>query len=481
MRTKISCLRAVIGLAILSCNILLFAETDSFTNNTYAISDVPYKLVEGSYLIDDTDILDRPTLMIPIRGSFYLKRISSNPLFTNYAVQQLNFTSTTTYNPYTGKFIDGTYHYGGEFAVTQRMILKGYINDSPLLRFDSGMTVPTIGCPWIEIDLVQVDPNDPVQYYRLHLVAVPWPKIWFSTSTGFTRSSGIQVSGGDLLSTSGLIIRRNNQLTARLGIMPIVPDLGLDAVILGKCTDLSAAVWRYRPIWFSLPQDVFSETLGMLHKGDLLSEQGTIIKSYIDFISPFMPMPPVADFGLDATTKTLQGELLFSINEDFFSENLEKTISNGDLLSERGYIFRTNTELLSKFNLCPSFASIDVGLDAVYVWPHGEVWFSTKTSFCDELYEIIGHGDLLSSYGKVILRNRDLVKRFEPMEDLDDFGLDALEILWPNLKADLNEDGVVDLIDYSLLAQVWPSDISDNFGNILDMSSFCEEWLAEIE
>jgi hypothetical protein len=470
----------------------VLAEIDFFTNDSYAFSAVRYKLAEGSILIDDTDILMRPTLMVPIQGSFYLKRLPSNPLFTNYAIQDLRLKSTTSDSSYTGKF-NGTYRYGGEFALTQQMILKGYINNSPLLTLDSYMTVPTIRYPWIEIDLVQVDPNNPFQYYRLHLVAAPWPKIWFSTSTSFTTSSGIKIGHGDLLSMSGMIVRRNNQLTARLGIMPMVPDFGLDAVMLGKFSSLPLPMSRYRPVWFSLPQDVNSMTLGLLHNGDLLSEQGTIVKSYEDFISPFVPMPLIEDYGLDAIARAPSGELLFSTNKNFFSEKLGRNISNGDLLSENGYVYRSSVDLLSKFVLCPTFAPIDIGLDAAYVWPHGEVWFSTKSSFPDQQYGMIGHGDLLSSYGKVVLRNRELLERFAPIEDLADFGLDALEILWPNLAADLNDDGVVDLIDYSIFARSWMSSrgnnrynsicdiVDDNSVDMHDAVAFSEDWLAEVE
>ena len=204
-------------------------------------------------------------------------------------------------------------------------------------------------------------------------------------------------------------------------------------------------------------------------------------------------MPPIADYGLDAIARAPSGELLFSTNKDFFSEKLGTTISNGDLLSEKGYIFRSSSDLLSKFDLCPTFAPIDFGLDAVYVWPHGEVWFSTKSSFPEQQYGMIEHGDLLSSYGKVVLRNRELLEAFKPVEDLADFGLDAIEILWPNLAADLNEDGVVDLIDYSIFARSWMSvsgdskydglcDIfDDNSVDVLDAVVFFEDWLAEVE
>ena len=57
---------------------------------------------------------------------------------------------------------------------------------------------------------------------------------------------------GDLLSSAGRVVRRNNDLTRNLGLMPIAPDVGLDAV------DIIAG----GEILFSINQDVFSETLG---------------------------------------------------------------------------------------------------------------------------------------------------------------------------------------------------------------------------
>ena len=75
---------------------------------------------------------------------------------------------------------------------------------------------------------------------------------------------------------------------------------------------------------------------------------------------------------------------------------------------------------------------------------------------------MIGPGDLLSSYGKVVLRNSELLKAFKPTEKMADFGLDALEISWPYIEADLNEDGVVDLIDYSIFLQASEPGSSDN-------------------
>jgi len=50
----------------------VLAETDFFTNDSYALSAVRYKLAEGSILIDDTDVLDRPTLMVPELPHFFV-------------------------------------------------------------------------------------------------------------------------------------------------------------------------------------------------------------------------------------------------------------------------------------------------------------------------------------------------------------------------------------------------------------------------
>ena len=465
------------------------ADPNSFQSDLYGTSAIRYRLVEGSTLTEDSEIADRPSIRVPIRGYFWLKQLSSDPLFTNYNINRLKFQSKDSSFPSYHGLLNGTFRVGGEVALLQQMVLKGTIDGSEEILLDSGLQKIDINFPWIEMDVDQMFP-DPFRAYNLHLVAVPWPKTWFSTATSFTSSSGVKVSNGDIISTSGKVISKNNQLTGKLGIMPIVQDLGLDAIMLEKPLK-PLAMDRSRTIFFSLPQDEFSETLGYLHNGDLLSDKGTVIKSYKDFISPFGPMPPVPDYGLDAIAYSNRGELIFSIQKDFFSEKQGKTISNGDLLSDKGYVFKTNNELLSKFKLYPTYVAIDFGLDAVYVWPWGEVWFSTKSSFPVEQYEIIGHGDLISSYGKVILRNSELLEAFKPTEKIADFGLDSLEILWPKLEADLNEDGVVDFTDYAIFIEATKVDVNDidydadyatiegNPVYVPDIGAFFEDWLKE--
>jgi hypothetical protein len=224
------------------------------------------------------------------------------------------------------------------------MALELSINSSEGLRFDSGPGPLQAGFPWIEIALHQEPPTDPMHKFGLHLVGVPWPAVWFSTGVGFTSSRpGLgRISDGDLRSSEGEVVRSNHELTARLGIMPVVLDTGLDAVMLPAPL---LPPWFVPPkweAWFSTAKDVFSETLGQRHHGDLLSEAGSVVRRYHEVLAPFCPQPPMADSGLDAATFGPRGVLSFSTREGFFSECLGVAVAPRDLLEEGGEDFRAS-------------------------------------------------------------------------------------------------------------------------------------------
>lgn len=261
-----------------------------------------------------------------------------------------------------------------------------------------------------------------IQVFQLDLAAAPVREIWFSTVSGFTSGYYGQpptnhVSAGDLISVSGRIVKRNHELIGRLGIMPIAPDIGLDAVDVLPSGEIA----------LSVEEDIFSETLGPLQHGDLLSSQGRILHSNQDLLARFVPQPPAPDVGLDAVQVLDHGEVLFSIETNIFSERLGVTLRRGDLLSNTGQVLRTNQQLLVRFH--PSNPAKDYGLEALYVWPHGEIWFSTEEGFQDQMLGPILPGDLMSDLGHVVFRNLELLNAFAPVEDLADFGLDALFIV----------------------------------------------------
>jgi len=396
-----------------------------------------YCLMRGSTLTEfDATGADDP-VVVPIHGRFYLDPMSLDAADARFAVRDLEFGSDGISQAYVGE-AEGIYEHS---AALERMEIEARINNVTGLVFDSGVVPPQAAFPWIEIDLPQVldNPTDPPRRFHLHLVAAPCPQVWFSTEHGFTPADATggghaHVSDGDLVNSVGQVVQTNRQLTSRLGIMPIPPDIGLDAVLGPIPAPLSSTCCPRPEVWFSAEDDVHSETLGRLHHGHLLSNAGRIVRTYFDLIAPFSPMPPIPDYGLDAVTRGPDGILLFSVEEGFFSENLGVYIGHGDLLAENGRVVRTNAELMAKFEpIGPEPIPEDFGLDAVFVWPHGEVWFSTEASFHDARLGHVGDGDLLSDTGRVVRQNRELMAPFSPLEDLADFGLDGLEVVTPIL------------------------------------------------
>jgi hypothetical protein len=260
-----------------------------------------------------------------------------------------------------------------------------------------------------------------LQFFRMQLVAAPLQEVWFSTTGGFHPGSWQPptnfVSAGDLVSMTGRVVKRNEELTAHLGIMPVVPDLGLDAVDLLPGGE----------VVFSAETDVFSETLGPLAQGDALSDRGRVVGHFSDLIAAFQPQPPVPDAGLDAIQILESGEVLFSIRTNLFSEKLGAELGRGDLLSNAGQVVRHNADLLSRFH--PIDPKPDYGLDALYLWPGGEIWFSTEDSFQDLQLGTVLSGDLLTDQGAIVFRNQELMALFAPIEDVLQFGLDALYVV----------------------------------------------------
>lgn len=196
------------------------------------------------------------------------------------------------------------------------------------------------------------------------------------------------------------------------------------------------------------------------------------------------------DYGLDAVTVGPNGLLLFSTEQGFFSQSLGLSIDDGDLLCEDGTIFKRVGELLANFQPIEP-RPIPFGLDAVYVWPHREIWFSTEVGFADARFGYIGDGDLLSDTGRVVARNLELIDAFGPIEDLADFGLDSLHLLWPPLTTDLDLDGDTDFPDYAAFARYWQQSDCGNCGaadltgdgnvTLDDLREFAGTWLTGVQ
>jgi hypothetical protein len=401
----------------------VLAAPQGYSQTTAPTRSSHYVLLEGSELTDDCLICDRPTIFVPMRGSFGLRFIDANPLFAHYAIENISFVAGSPGGRQYRITGGGTYQFGGEVALQQQMTLQVEIDDGYVKKpasFDSGFVSVSRPWPMIAITLPQTDGTQ-TQTFTLQLNAAPLREIWFSTLAGFhsgtTTTSNNYVSPGDLISSAGRVVKRNQQLTAHLGIMPPVADVGLDAVDILPGGE----------IVFSIETDVFSETLGPLHVGDILSAKGRIVRNFASLIAAFSPQSAVTDEGLDALQMRSSAEVWFSTEQDFYSQTLKRTIHKGDLLSSLGQVVSTNAQLLTRFS--PADPSQDYGLDALYVWPSGEIWFSTEKGFAGSNFDSYGPGDLLSDQGYVVYRNLELVGAFAPIEDVSNFGLDALFVI----------------------------------------------------
>src|SRR5205085_912121 len=56
-----------------------------------------YRLIEGSYFVDDCLICDHPLIMEPLRGSFELVLIDNNSPVSRYILRDINAHTTSTF------------------------------------------------------------------------------------------------------------------------------------------------------------------------------------------------------------------------------------------------------------------------------------------------------------------------------------------------------------------------------------------------
>ncbi len=382
-----------------------------------------YTLVNGSQLIDDCPICDRVAIVVPMRGTFQLRLVQQGPLFFNYALDNIDFTASLNGRTYkvAGQ---GTYRIGGELAVLQDLFLQVWVDNgftNELCLFTNASPFVTRSWPMFQIGVDQTN-GTMVEQYHLDISAAPFRELWFSTLKGFTagiwNSPTNEVSGGDLLSLGGRIVRTNRSLTAAFMVQPPVPDAGLkdiDIVPGGETV-------------FSVEQDLFSEALGVpLRSGDLLSDAGRVVRTNGQLVAAFVPSALSPYPGLAAAQIMDDGQIYFSVQNAFDSQKLGTTIQPGDLLSDNGSVVKTGQQLLLLFN--PAKPAADYGLRTVYVWPGGETWFSTRDGFTDALGHFYAAGDLLSDRGYLVYSNAEVVANFSPLGVAGDLGLDALYLV----------------------------------------------------
>lgn len=411
---------------ILSIIALIFCGT-TFANTTY--QPVRYQLIEGSTLtIDYGPISKRPLQEVPINGQFFLEELPVDCLERIFDITKLEFTPIHKSGYYWGHNGSGQHiFFEREKPQMQKTTLKVFIDrGGPYILESKKVKIASdINFPWIDITLsMRVDSATNSPIYALRLIAVPLSDLWFTTEMPFTSgtSNGInKISDGDVLNANGKVICANKHLTKPF--QTASNTLGLDA-LAGP-----SSLERAPEILFSTEDDFPSSPFRWIGEGDLLSDHGKIKRRNSDLFRAFSPMSK--NLGLDGITRAPRNSMqsarelfLFSAEQGFFSELLGQWISDGDLLLENGSVFKNQKELLRNFHPIDSINKI--GLDAVQMLPHNEIWFSVDRDFTDKRWGLIRHGDLLSENGRIIFRNRHLMNQFHPLEKCADFGLDGL-------------------------------------------------------
>ena len=408
-------LRAILtGLLLLGPNFGLAQDAGDAASRSPAIG---YTLLDGSSFVDDCQICGRPTILQKLRGTFDLVLLQNTPPLIRYALINLDLTASPGFSGPVHITGGGSFQIFAEFAVLQDMELQTQVQDDFTNRpayFTNDSRVALRPFPLIQMDLTQTN-GTLLQTFHLHLVAAPLREVWFSLAKPLTatNNSTDRISAGDLISNRGRIVKFNLDLVNNLGIMPVVPDLGLDAV----------DVTRHGEILFSIPQDVWSETLGLLQHGDLLSDRGRIVKRNQQLLAAFGVPSSGPDVGLDAVQLMPDGEIFFSIQSNLVT-GAGESLGPGDILSDSGKVFRTNKQLLANFH--PAATNVDFGLDALFILPDGEIWFSVETGFADNQLGQVLAGDVLSDKGYRVFSQYQLVAAFGPQDSTADYGLDAL-------------------------------------------------------
>ncbi len=215
-----------------------------------------------------------------------------------------------------------------------------------------------------------------------------------------------------ILSTSGKVVATNAQLLAAFQPTFSVPsDRGLDAMALvGTTADPT--------IMFSTNRSFYSNALKQtIGDGDLITNKGQVLATNAQLLAAFNPKG--SNFGLDAVTvHSLNDgsgpEYWFSTTRSFYSQALGAWVSAGDVLSNRGTIIATTSDLVSAFN--PKGNTSSLGLDSLYVSQEatGDVfWFSTNKDFySNSLKQWIRADDLISSDGTVLMTQKDFLKKY---------------------------------------------------------------------
>jgi hypothetical protein len=360
-----------------------------------------YQLLDGSAIMDECMICGRPSFWVNINGSFDLAGTTNAGV---YRIERMSFGSDYSEKPGWRVTGSGTVDFSSGSAELTADITIVRDGTSENIHLTNSTPDETRIFPMLAVQGFE-SPATLIRVYRLRLNAAPIQEVWFSTTEGVG-----EFGAGDLLSNAGRRVKSNAELTEKLSLME-PGDVSLDAVDIGSRGE----------IFFSTKTNAESFVNGTIGHGDIVTSGGRVYLQNAQLLAAFGVDDPEA--GLDALHIVSEDEVLFSISKEVTRSNGAK-LRSGDILSNKGRIERTEAALLLRFQ---NPLVEEIGVDALYRWPNGEIWFSTEKSFTSSSLGLIDSGDVISDQGYVAFRSTNLVARLAPTAVSP--GLDALTII----------------------------------------------------
>jgi hypothetical protein len=359
---------------------------------------IHYQLLYGSTL--SYKIAGKTVGSSLLTGSFELRSPDSTLTNLHYAIDQIQFAS----------FVTNSISGAGSFDVTTGGIASAKLDivisdvSTQSIPFTNLTFTPDRKWPMIALRLQQTNSvNDRV--YTINIRAAPFHDIWISSAAAFRADAlpppNNQISSGDLLSVTGRIVKRRAELSGNI-------DNGLDAI----------AFYPAGGVAFSCDGGAG------ISDGNILLPDSTRIHYTDIFTNALATAMP--DPGIDGLQFTSNTSFYFSIKRDATYTGADKTISLRDadiwwtdLQTHQLVLACSREQLFAYPDYQPWLADPTVGIDAFYIWPSGEVWFSLRASWT-------AHTAIYSADGYGVFTDTFVFDAFKPSIDP---GLDALLVM----------------------------------------------------
>ena len=367
---------------------------------------VRYQLLYGSSISSRTGNI--VTSFQASRGSFDLRTDEQTGGSSRYSVENVRINGDLQHQ-FAG---NGTFQAAAGSSIKLSLTLINVAAPlEPALIFTNVAITPDRKWPMLALRVRQDTTNATI--YTIDIRAAPFHDIWISSAVDFRASAfpdaANLIRGGDLLSIDGRVIRRNAGLLVQFGPL-VVNDYGLDAVSLAAGGGLA----------------ISTHDFGTLRDGDILLPTLARRINYKEIFTNAIASS-MSDPGIDGLQFTSPTSFYFSVKHNAtYAPDSTTTLQLRDadiwwtdVQTHELRLVHSREELFAFAEYQPWLKDAQVGIDAFYIWPSGEVWFSLRSSWT-------AHTAIYSSDGYGVFTDTFVFQAFKPSIDP---GLDAFLVI----------------------------------------------------